>query len=160
VIGFLLWNRPPARIFLGDVGSTFLGFVLGMLALSSIAQGLLSPWVWLILGGVFIVDATLTLLRRMLQGERWHEAHRSHAYQKATSRLAFHFEKSKGFVTERALARAHGLVTLLILALNILWLLPMAYAAQYWPAWGLGFVFVAWLPLLLLALHLEAGALP
>ena len=83
VTGFLIWNFPPARIFMGDAGSGFLGIVLGLLA---IVAGWIDPllfWGWLILLGVFVVDATFTLARRLLRGERVYEAHRSHAYQYA-----------------------------------------------------------------------------
>jgi len=157
VLGFLFWNKPPAQIFMGDVGSTFLGFMLGLLAIVTIIQGLLSPWVWLILGGAFIVDATVTLLRRMLKGERWFEAHRSHAYQKATIRLILYFESTKSLAAERARAKAHGTVSLLVLGINVLWLLPLAYFAQSLPTWGIGMVLIAWLPLVLLVFYFEVG---
>src|SRR3990167_9256944 len=83
VAGFLFWNFPPARIFMGDAGSGFLGITLGLLSLQAawVAPQLL--WSWLILLGVFIVDATFTLLRRLLRGDKVYEAHRSHAYQYA-----------------------------------------------------------------------------
>ena len=74
VAGFLVWNFPPAKIFMGDAGSGFLGIVLGVLSLQA---GAVSPalfWSWVILLGVFIVDATYTLLRRLLRGERVYEA--------------------------------------------------------------------------------------
>lgn len=80
--GFLVWNWPPARIFMGDVGSGFLGFLFAALALASENAGTLPALVWLILLGVFFVDTTITLVRRMLRGERWYAAHRSHAYQR------------------------------------------------------------------------------
>jgi len=82
-LGFLYWNWAPARIFMGDVGSGLLGFLFAALALLSDRSGGPGVVVWLMLGGVFIVDSTLTLLRRMLAGERWYSAHRSHAYQRA-----------------------------------------------------------------------------
>lgn len=81
--GFLAWNWAPARIFMGDVGSGLLGFVFGALAVGSEQQGSLPALGWLLLLGTFFLDATLTLVRRMLAGERWFEAHRSHAYQRA-----------------------------------------------------------------------------
>ena len=87
VMGFLFWNFPSARIFMGDAGSGFLGIVLGIQSLQAawIAPQLL--WSWIILLGVFIVDATFTLLRRLIRGEKVYEAHRSHAYQFAFSSL-------------------------------------------------------------------------
>lgn len=81
VVGFLCWNRPPARLFMGDVGSYFIGFELAALALLE-HNGGGRPLVWLILFLPFALDATLTLLRRLLRGERWWTAHRSHAYQR------------------------------------------------------------------------------
>lgn len=81
--GFLVWNWQPARIFMGDVGSGFLGFFFGALALASERAGGPPVLVWILLLGVFVVDATLTLFRRAARGERLHEAHRSHAYQRA-----------------------------------------------------------------------------
>lgn len=78
--GFLVWNKPRARVFMGDVGSYFLGFEFAAFALYGGSTGG-SPWVWLILGTPVIADATLTLLRRMLRGEALTSAHRTHAYQ-------------------------------------------------------------------------------
>jgi UDP-GlcNAc:undecaprenyl-phosphate GlcNAc-1-phosphate transferase len=80
VAGFLPFNYPRARIFMGDVGSQFLGFVAGALALRYAAQ----PAVAIILPfGLLplLLDAALTLLRRWRRGERLTEAHRSHYYQ-------------------------------------------------------------------------------
>jgi len=128
--GFLAWNWPPAAIFLGDAGSGFLGFLFGVLALASLDAGV-SPWAWLILPGVFVVDATATLLRRLLRGERVSEGHRSHAYQ----RLARHWG-------------GHRPVTLAAVAVNLFWLLPMALAAQLWPVNAVPLLVLAWLPLL------------
>lgn len=81
--GFLVWNWPPARLFMGDVGSGFLGFVFGGLAVASENARVLPALVWLVLLGPFFADATVTLIRRMIRGERWLAAHRSHAYQRA-----------------------------------------------------------------------------
>jgi UDP-N-acetylmuramyl pentapeptide phosphotransferase/UDP-N-acetylglucosamine-1-phosphate transferase len=80
--GFLLFNRPPARIFLGDVGSTSLGFLAGTLALFGTARGDFELWQPLLAFSPFIVDATATLIRRALRGERVWKAHRSHYYQR------------------------------------------------------------------------------
>ena len=82
-LGFLPWNWKPARIFMGDTGSGFLGFVLAVLAIASEHAGALPALVWIVLYGVFATDATVTLLRRAWRGEQWYSAHRSHAYQRA-----------------------------------------------------------------------------
>ena len=80
--GFFVWNKPKAKIFMGDVGSGFLGFLIAAIALIGEARCGFPVLVWVILYGAFIFDATITLLRRMVNGERWYGAHRSHAYQR------------------------------------------------------------------------------
>ncbi len=82
VAGFLVWNFPPAKLFMGDVGSTTLGFVISTLALTGEKYIGVPAILWFILYGVFIFDATFTFLRRLLAKERWYEAHRLHAYQR------------------------------------------------------------------------------
>lgn len=87
-LGFFPWNWPPARIFLGDVGSVTLGFLAGWLLLSAAAEGY---WAAAILLPLFYLgDATLTLGRRILRGERFWQAHKEHHYQVAVSRGASH----------------------------------------------------------------------
>jgi UDP-N-acetylmuramyl pentapeptide phosphotransferase/UDP-N-acetylglucosamine-1-phosphate transferase len=86
--GFLRWNWPPARVFLGDVGSVPLGFLLGWLLLGAAAAG---QWAAaLILPLYYLADATLTLARRALRGEKVWQAHRSHFYQQGARRLGGH----------------------------------------------------------------------
>jgi UDP-N-acetylmuramyl pentapeptide phosphotransferase/UDP-N-acetylglucosamine-1-phosphate transferase len=80
--GFLTGNLPPARIFLGDVGSSSLGLLAAGLSLWGASTGLFPLWVAWLIFSPFIVDASWTLLRRALQGERVWEAHRSHHYQR------------------------------------------------------------------------------
>lgn len=138
--GFLPWNWPPARIFMGDVGSAFLGFTLGVFAIRTAHEGVLPIWAWIILLGVFLVDATVTLLRRMLRGERWFEAHRNHAYQHAALRWD-----------------SHKRVTLAVLAINVLWLAPMAWFVLENTRYAVAIVCVALLPVALLALGFRAG---
>ena len=84
VAGFLVLNAPPARIFMGDVGSGFLGFVLGVLALAAHAAGAASAAILTLLLAPFLVDATATLAVRVLRRQRWYEAHRDHVYQRLT----------------------------------------------------------------------------
>lgn len=140
VAGFLFWNFPPARIFMGDAGSGFLGVTLGSLSLHAawLAPQLL--WCWVILLGVFIVDATFTLLHRLLRGDKIYEAHCSHAYQHAAQQLG-----------------RHSSVTLAVCVINVCWLLPIAL----WV--GLGGIDGAWggllayAPLVVLAVRFRAG---
>jgi Fuc2NAc and GlcNAc transferase len=110
--GFLLWNWPPAKIFMGDVGSGYLGYAIGVLALAATRENPAALWSWLILGGVFFADASVTLVRRTIRGERIYEAHRSHAYQWLARRW-----------------ESHGPVTIAVILVNLLWLLPCATLA-------------------------------
>lgn len=80
--GFLVHNFPPAKIFLGDTGSTTLGFLAAACSLWGNKTGLFPFWVALLIFSPFIVDATVTLLRRLLRGEKIWEAHRTHYYQR------------------------------------------------------------------------------
>jgi Fuc2NAc and GlcNAc transferase len=95
--GFLHWNRAPARIFLGDVGSYFLGGYLGLLACHLLARGD-AIWHWLILLAPFVTDASLTLARRILAGERWWAAHRTHAYQRLVTAGWSHAKLARAFL--------------------------------------------------------------
>jgi Fuc2NAc and GlcNAc transferase len=79
--GFVRWNWQPARIFMGDAGSYFLGALFGLLILVTALHGIV-PWFWGILLAPFVTDATLTLFRRIARGENWTTPHRSHAYQR------------------------------------------------------------------------------
>ncbi|MDF3055618.1 MAG: glycosyl transferase family 4 [Gammaproteobacteria bacterium] len=82
IAGFLVWNKPPAKLFMGDVGSATLGFIILLLSLIGEQLYGVSFLLWMILYMAFLVDATLTLLRRVFSREKWYEAHRLHAYQR------------------------------------------------------------------------------
>lgn len=82
LLGFLAWNWPVARIFMGDSGSCFLGFTMAAYALISHKYFDIPLVIWAILTGLFWFDATITLFRRILKRENWREAHRLHAYQR------------------------------------------------------------------------------
>jgi len=84
VLGFLVWNWNKARIFMGDVGSTLLGYNIAVFTIYYSNQETNNFWVWIILFGVFWFDATLTLIQRKLDGEKLSQAHRKHAYQRLT----------------------------------------------------------------------------
>ncbi|MEM8628437.1 MAG: glycosyl transferase family 4, partial [Pseudomonadota bacterium] len=81
-LGFLPWNFPLARVFMGDAGSVPLGCLLGGLCLAAFATGALPGTSALLILAVFYTDAGLTLLGRFWRGERWYTAHRKHAYQR------------------------------------------------------------------------------
>lgn len=148
--GFLVMNWAPAKIFMGDVGSLWLGFAIFGLGLLTIEAGWLSCPVWLILGAVFVTDATVTLIKRLLAGERWYEAHRSHVYQQLAVILQGKFIE-EGINEEKARAKAHRRVVTGLLAVNLLWLAPLAWFCQVHPALSWGLVPVAYLPLAVLA---------
>ena len=82
VLGFLYWNWNKAKIFMGDVGSTLLGYNVAIFTLYYANQEPLNLWIWITLFGLFWFDATLTLLRRKLNGEKLSQAHKKHAYQR------------------------------------------------------------------------------
>ena len=99
-LGFLVWNWPPAKIFLGESGSVPLGYLLGWLLLSLAAAG---NWqAAAILPLYYLADATITLFRRLLRGEKVWQAHRDHYYQAAIKR-----------------GLSHGRVSAAIAALNL-----------------------------------------
>jgi len=81
-LGFLMYNFPPAKLFMGDVGSVTLGYLVAGLSLWGIRDGIFSWWVPVLVFSPFFVDATVTLLRRLLKGEKVWQAHRSHYYQR------------------------------------------------------------------------------
>jgi Fuc2NAc and GlcNAc transferase len=90
LLGFLPWNAPEARIFMGDTGSTWLGFVLSSLALHATVEAPHTWPVWLILPAIFVADATVCVVRRALRRERLAEAHRAHAYQNLARAVGSH----------------------------------------------------------------------
>lgn len=138
--GFLIWNWPPARIFMGDAGSGFLGFVIAVLSLQATHMYPHFFWSWLILLGVFITDATVTLLRRMIQKDRIYEAHATHAYQKASRYYHSHLRISSS-----------------VLLINLGWLFPLAVLVGIKKLNGTCGFLIAYIPLVLLAIKFEAG---
>jgi Fuc2NAc and GlcNAc transferase len=139
-LGFLPWNWPPAKIFLGDVGSGYVGYAVAVLALESAHQRPAALWVWLILGGVFFVDATVTLSRRFMRGERVYEGHRIHAYQWLARRWG-----------------NHRRVTVAVLFVNVLWLLPCAAYATIHASYAATVTLVAYAPLVAIAVAAGSG---
>ena len=141
VFGFFLWNFPKAKIFMGDACSGFLGLTLGILALIALKENLALFCAWIICLGVFVVDATYTLIKRVLSGYKMYDAHRSHSYQILSRKCG-----------------SHTPVTLAIAVINLLWLFPIAYmtVTQAWayPEWA---VLIAYIPLLIVAIKFKAG---
>ena len=139
-LGFLVWNFPRARIFMGDVGSGFLGSLIGGLSILALVQAEVYFWALLILYGVFVADSTVTLIRRALHGEKVYQAHRSHAYQHTAQRLG-----------------SHTPVTLAVLAINLLWLLPWAWLVVSGLFSGFLALLMAYAPIVALVWRLGAG---
>jgi Fuc2NAc and GlcNAc transferase len=137
--GFLALNWPPARLFMGDSGSGFLGYALAYSALAGLTSGV-SIWAVVIVVGVFVTDATVTLLVRVVRGEKAYQAHRTHAYQHLASRW-----------------NSHRTVTILVTTINCLWLAPLAIYAQLHAESGLLVAAVAYAPLFSGAILAGAG---
>jgi Fuc2NAc and GlcNAc transferase len=137
--GFLLWNWPPAKIFMGDVGSGYLGFVFAVLGLASGAHSVFGPWSCLILAGVFAIDATFTVVWRFLSGKQVTEAHRTHAFQLLARRMG------------------HRKVTLTVGLVNMVWLFPCALGSVLWPQDAMWITAVALTPLVICAFAIGAG---
>ena len=134
--GFLLINWPKARVFMGDIGSGFLGLVFGVLV---VTQTMLPLWSWLILLGWFVTDATATISMRLFRGETIAEAHGQHLYQ--------HLNRAVG--TTR---------TLFYLAtINTCWFFPLAFAASIFQELGVVLLGLAYLPMIIFQCYCGAG---
>ncbi len=123
--GFLIWNWPPARIFIGDVGSVTLGYLLGWLLLTMAGEGY--PIAALLIPGYYLADATVTLFRRALRGEKIWQAHRQHAYQVAVQNGLSH-----GDVAKRV-----GILGVCLIGLGLM------AVSHPWPAFVAGVVLIA-----------------
>jgi UDP-N-acetylmuramyl pentapeptide phosphotransferase/UDP-N-acetylglucosamine-1-phosphate transferase len=132
ILGFAPFNKPVARLFLGDVGSLPMGLLLGWLLLQLAGEGHVAAAV--ILPLYYLLDATITLARRIARGERFWQAHRSHFYQRASD---------NGFSVPAVVAR----VALINLALAALALVSVAAhsAAVSLIALAASVAIVAWL---------------
>jgi Fuc2NAc and GlcNAc transferase len=140
-LGFLVWNWPPARIFMGDAGSGFLGLAIGAMTVGYACLAPVLFWGWMILQGCFMVDATVTLLRRIRRGQRAMQPHRSHAYQFAARRYGRHQPVTMGYA-----------------AITAFWLMPVATLVVAGLLSGLVGLVLAYMPLIGLAYHFKAGA--
>lgn len=123
-LGFLFWNWPKAKIFMGDVGSTFLGFNIAILAIYQQNEQSATTIQWIILTSVFWFDATVTLFRRWRNSEKLSQPHRKHAYQRIVQSGFSHFK-----------------TTLWALGLNII-AFVLAYFSEFFPLYKLFFLLV------------------
>jgi Fuc2NAc and GlcNAc transferase len=115
ILGFLLWNWPKAKVFMGDVGSASLGLLIALIAICLQKYEQVPIILSLMLYGVFLFDATLTLIRRLFHKEKWYEAHKSHAYQRV---------HQAGF--------SHLKLLLGVIIINII-IVILTLVAFYWP---------------------------
>ncbi len=139
-LGFLVWNWPPAKIFMGDACSGFLGFCFGIFCLLTISSTGLTLWTWFLFLGVFIVDSTVTLMVRVWRGEKFYQAHRSHAYQILARKMGSHLK-----------------VTLCYIGINWLFLFPLACLSVYRPEYGLVLVIFSYSLLTIFCMVAGAG---
>ncbi|AOS44998.1 putative undecaprenyl-phosphate N-acetylglucosaminyl 1-phosphate transferase [Lacunisphaera limnophila] len=133
--GFLLFNAPPARLFMGDAGSAFIGYILVAAMVDSCRQNGDLVWIWLICTGFYLCDTTITTSTRALRTPRFWEGHRSHAYQNLARVWHSH-------------AKVLGLAQII----NLLWLLPWVVVAMKLPGSGPLITLVALLPLAVFSL--------
>ena len=139
VAGFLVFNWQPAKLFMGDSGSGFLGLMVVLMAIATTPP--LNLWPWAILVTLFVADATVTVVRRMLRGEKWYEGHNLHAYQRLSRRW-----------------HSHRAATACYMSVNIVFVLPLAVVAWSNPALGLNATVFAWGLAFPAAFFLGAGA--
>jgi len=126
---FMLFNWPPASIFMGDAGSVFLGYLFGSLILVTVMMGDLSIWTWLVVFGYFFADTTVTQIMRVILVKKWYLAHRSHAYQNLARISGSHLKVTGGVVLY-----------------NLIWILPLTLWSALSPEMAFYAVALAVLP--------------
>jgi UDP-N-acetylmuramyl pentapeptide phosphotransferase/UDP-N-acetylglucosamine-1-phosphate transferase len=135
-LAFLYFNWSPAKMFLGDAGSNFFGYIFGALLLITVKNENLSIWTWLIILAYFVTDTTTTTFLRLCLVKGWYRTHRSHAYQNLARVL-----------------NNHKFVTCLIMGINVFYLLPLAYLSIQYQQYA-GLIFLASVvPILLFVLR-------
>jgi len=134
VAGFILFNWPPATIFMGDAGSLFLGYMFGSLLLFTVLNDNISIWTWLTVFGYFFADTTLTQIMRVILVKQWYLAHRSHAYQNLAR-----------------ITGSHSKVTISVVIYNLLWVLPLTLWSTFQPEMGIVAAFLSIIPALVVA---------
>jgi Fuc2NAc and GlcNAc transferase len=126
---FMLFNWPPASIFMGDAGSTFLGYLFGPLILVTVMVGDVTIWTWLVVFGYFFADIIVTQIMRVILVKKWYLAHRSHAYQNLARITGSHLKVTGGVVLY-----------------NLVWVLPLTLWSALSPEIALYAVVLAVLP--------------
>ena len=135
-VGFLIFNWPPASIFMGDAGSLFLGYCFCALLASTVSGGQIRLWTWVVFFGYFAGDTTTTTLVRIFITEKWYGEHRSHAYQNLARLSGSHLKVVLG------VSLYHGL-----------WLLPLTIWSSLWPSAGMLAAALALVPVILWTLR-------
>ncbi len=134
-LGFLFWNYPRARVFMGDVGSGFIGYSIAAFVIFSSWKDQDIFWVWLILLAVFISDTTFTLLLRIFRSEKFYHAHKDHLYQ----------------LLSRYSSQNYALFS--ILSFNLIWLFPISFLVTNNNFSGFTGVCFAYIPLLIIYIY-------
>ncbi len=118
--GFIIFNWPPASIFMGDAGSVFLGYIFGSLLLVTVLNNDISIWIWLTVFGYFFSDTVVTQIMRVVLVKKWYLAHRSHAYQNITRITGSHLKVTNG-----------------VALYNIIWILPLTIWSSLYSNMGM-----------------------
>jgi Fuc2NAc and GlcNAc transferase len=130
-LGFIVFNWPPAKIFLGDVGTSFCSYIISVVIMISIWQEHFNILVWLIALGYYLSDTTFTTFIRIIKFPKtWYYPHRSHAYQNL------------------ARIRGHLKILLLVWGFNLLWFLPLAILAYVFPKYSMLYFVIAYVGIL------------
>ena len=135
-LAFLLFNFPPASIFMGDAGSLFLGYIFGCLIVKTIVDNDINIWTWLILLGHFLTETTLATLLRIKLTRKWYKAHRSLAYQNLARILESHRKVTAGSII-----------------FHLVWLFPLAFISASKPEMGLILFLLAIFPVVLVTIR-------
>jgi Fuc2NAc and GlcNAc transferase len=130
----MLFNWPPASIFMGDAGSVFLGYLFGSLILVTVMVGDVTIWTWLVVLGYFFADTSVTQIMRVILVKKWYLAHRSHAYQNLARITGSHLKVTSGVVLY-----------------NLIWILPLTFWSALSPETSLYAVVLAVFPGILVA---------
>jgi Fuc2NAc and GlcNAc transferase len=133
-LGFLIYNWPPASIFMGDSGSVFLGYVFGTLIIKTTMTGEVSIWSWIIVFAYFVSDTVVTQILRIILVKKWWHAHRSHAYQNLARITESHLKVTGG-----------------VTIYNLFWIFPLTIWSSLVPELSLIAVLLAVIPAIVVA---------
>lgn len=138
--GFLMFNWPPSKMFMGDTGSSFTSFILSAVFVQSLWKDSTLLWIWMLVCGYYVCDTTVTTTLRALTIRHWYLPHRSHAYQNLAR-----------------ISGSHGRVVALVLAFDVIWLLPLLFVVLSHRDYAPIITCIAYIPLI--AFTLKFGPL-